>query len=613
MWCQVREDEWKGKSDKYEQRQERTTKGRENIEGEAERKKGDRYVPNLTMPERRTAEEGDLTEEWLQVMLEAQETATNPWIVGKLGDLLWRNKKRLASTEQKRITDCARRAVKAWLSVDAVADAGLDLTTAWPRAASVAEEAGPETLRSEIKARMKNVLEELAAEKPGKEGQVLAGQAATIALQRCRTDQRERNEIARILARLADKYDRDGDHNWTQGTRKDARRWAQRGGDNNFADEQGWLWGLEEIRWVEDTHGGENETPWALSMYYGEAITAMESYAKKKGNEHNLEELEAVRVKQQGYALRSGEGLKEFTTGPIDISEYVEKAEAETKGKSFNEAMQRLALAPRVPQDKVWFERKAAQAYAGTLSALATHVFVDQNGQRIRPEKDREGTLSAPAMEQFDIHAHWAVDTQIVPRVRVITEEHRGEGKEWFLDLSRKSRWVPESHQESWAEGLMAGLAWDWKGSMHLLLPRVEACLRHVAWEAGILRLKKHTGTTDEAWGMRDTLESERSKKLVSESLRTELNATIHAPSGWNLRNRHCHGLMGDMNYNHHASVYTWWLLLHITLCAAIRQDLPLRTFAEFGGKDGEGVTSKREVVQPPSSPAAGATNPSAD
>lgn len=541
---------------------------------------GDSYTPNYVWDGKRSSAEDDLEPEWLKVLLDAQEQATNPWIVGKLGDLIWRAIGKLPKEQRKRAVSARDRAGQAWLALDPIGtECEHDVAISWCRAASLARESHNAILQARGKETFLGTLKRVLETPQGEEAPRLAGGAAEAALRRCKMDQGERKTVTDLLVRLAARYEAEGDHNWSQGTRKEAVEWACKAGENGIANDLRWQWGLEQIQWAEATHGGEGGTPWVLAMLYSQAIVEMAQGASQgASHEGRPEHLEALRRKQHEYAERSHEGLTEFRSEPVDISTYVEESKAAVRGRTFNNAALGLAVRAHSPRERKTHEDAAQRSQEGfVLHAMTSAVVVNKQGQEIRHSLDPEG-LSKIGMEHFTIQAGLAVDTRIVPMMAVIREEHGPAPIEWYVDLCEKSAWVPDEHKASWARGLKHGMEREWFESMHILLPRIESCLRHVARQAGTLRTKKLGGRHDVAWWLNDLLTRERSEALISEAWRTELHAAACGTTGWNLRNEHCHGLLDDDAYATGPCVYTWWLLLHCTACAALETGLPLRT-----------------------------------
>ena len=46
-----------------------------------------------------------------------------------------------------------------------------------------------------------------------------------------------------------------------------------------------------------------------------------------------------------------------------------------------------------------------------------------------------------------------------------------------------------------------------------------------------------------------------------------ELRVLFLDQNGADLRNRIAHGLMSHDHYFHHASIYAWWFIFHLTIC----------------------------------------------
>lgn len=551
------------------------------------------YGPAVGMSSGRTTQEG-IPCEWRDCLLDAQKRARNPWIVGRLGDLVWRSTRRLNQArgeDRKPYVKAARRAIDAWLSVWAPGQPeGLGaicaLMDVWPRMASLTSEVGTKDQKRRVWERMFALLRQGAEEAQTEGVPYLVVKAAEAALRRCKPDRRRKEDVADTLATMAREMAADAETNelcaqWLRGIRERTTEWT---GEQTLKAEMFWEMGRERIAKAEARHGKASgtEIPWVLATEYAEGIKEMERGGRTEPEREA--ELEEMRRKHHEYMGRSYEGLTPIEVPMPELVKVAAEAEASVEGRSYNEAMVVLAMVSHRPQGAEWYKAEGEKVQSeGILAQMAHRVHLAPSGQQVHHEeheKKRCWAMGETALERFNHFTALTTQVQILPRIRKIREEHGDEPKKaWYRELCEQSAWVPANHRAAWARGLECGMRWEWTESMHWLLPRFEACLRGLADKAGILRLKKHSGAIEPHWLLIDLLDPERSAQLISEEWRSEIEAAIASPTNWNLRNNHCHGMMGDEDYNSIPSVYTWWLALHMTVSAAVPDNtLPLRT-----------------------------------
>lgn len=551
------------------------------------------YGPPVHMNSGRTTQE-EIPSEWRDCLRDAQQGAENPWIVGRLGDLVWRRTRRLdkaRSKDRKPYVEAARKAIDAWLNVwdpgqPERLGAICALMDAWPRMAGLAGETGTEEQKRKAGERMFAILQQ-GADEAGTEGlPYLVVSAAEVALRRCKLDRKRKEEVAETLANMARVMAANADTNercaqWLRGIRQRCVEWTR---EKTLRADMLWELGREKIAKAQALHGKASgtETPWVLAMEYADGIEEMKQGTR--GAPRREAELEEMRRKHHEYMARSHEGLTPIEVLMPELVEMAAEAKASVGGMSYHKAMLVLAMGFHRPQSAKWYKAESEKAQSESiLSAMVTRVHLAPSGQQIHHEeheKKRSWAMGENALEHFNHVTALMTQVQILPRIRKIREEHGDEPKKaLYRELCEQSGWVPANHIAAWARGLECGMRWEWTESMHWLLPRFEACLRGLADKAGILRLKRHNGAIEPHWLLMDLLDPERSAQLISEEWRSEIEAAVASPTNWNLRNNHCHGMMGDGDYDGIPSVYTWWLALHMTVSAAGQdRTLPLRT-----------------------------------
>ena len=133
----------------------------------------------------------------------------------------------------------------------------------------------------------------------------------------------------------------------------------------------------------------------------------------------------------------------------------------------------------------------------------------------------------------------------------------------------RQTRSSLRGREELFARGFLAGFRWNLAESLSILVPQLENALRHVLVGAG------HEVTTRDKHGLQNfiqmgTMLSERREGLnaiLGTDIVQELRVLFVDQNGADLRNQIAHGLMRHEQFFHHASIYAWWFIFHLTIC----------------------------------------------
>lgn len=131
-------------------------------------------------------------------------------------------------------------------------------------------------------------------------------------------------------------------------------------------------------------------------------------------------------------------------------------------------------------------------------------------------------------------------------------------------ELIAKSRFIPEERVSIYTRGLYHGFRGDFLEAVHILVPQIENCLRHILTTHGKITIK-----------LAEELQKEMSlssyfkhlKSILHEDLIFELEGLLNEAFGENLRNNLAHGLSATSIFNDsYLGLHTWWLALKLSL-----------------------------------------------
>lgn len=300
---------------------------------------------------------------------------------------------------------------------------------------------------------------------------------------------------------------------------------------------------------------------------------AHEAYRNIPGMRAQAEKVYAQLREAQRRSLKY---MGPITTKIPNASELIRRARDWVAGKSRREALLALATVVQVTD----FERETETARdlmaRYPLQGLFGGVTVDESARVVgrtrsaftTDEKEFELALWERVVRGVDLGYQVESQTGIVPAMNQLNLEH-SLGLEDMVDLVVHNPFVPPGHEELFARGFLAGFRWDLAESLSILVPQLENSLRHLLARAG------NEVTTRDKHGLQNfiqmgTMLSERRpdfEAILGTNVVQELRVLFLDQNGADLRNRIAHGLMSHDHFFHHASIYAWWFIFHLTIC----------------------------------------------
>jgi len=247
-------------------------------------------------------------------------------------------------------------------------------------------------------------------------------------------------------------------------------------------------------------------------------------------------------------------------------------AQANLRGHSFEIAVGRLACVTK-PTDAVAL-RKEVEANAsrfiftqlGNVTALDSSGKVADSAPSLTfgsPEEREEGIRKQMVQQASQVHWPMQVGWKIEPARLTIIAEHGVR----LIDLGflvDDNPLIPFGHSGIYQRGIQAGFFGDWLVSMHLIIPQIEASLRYVLQQNGVITSTLESDGTQKERDLNQLLWLPETEKVFGADITFDLRGILVERFGCNMRNESAHGLMPEGAFYQPAASYLWWLVIHL-------------------------------------------------
>ncbi|MBD1808625.1 DUF4209 domain-containing protein [Microcoleus sp. FACHB-SPT15] len=256
----------------------------------------------------------------------------------------------------------------------------------------------------------------------------------------------------------------------------------------------------------------------------------------------------------------------------IDISELVEQARENVRGKNFQDALFALALLSTPTNVSHLRQQVQNQAREFVLSHLFPTVMMNERGKVVARKPGSvlsSDPNEAEAATRFEMNKNAAfyqgfhAQAFIEPARDQINLEHSVRVND-LLPIVSHSPFVPPEREYLFAKGLYAGLTGDFFTSTHILIPQIENSIRYLLWNRGVLPSGLDNRGIQKEYHLTTTLYCPEITSIFDEDTLFDLKSLLVEHSGSNLRNCMAHGLINDSEFLSPIMSYLWWLTLRL-------------------------------------------------
>lgn len=249
-----------------------------------------------------------------------------------------------------------------------------------------------------------------------------------------------------------------------------------------------------------------------------------------------------------------------------------EAAAAHVRGRTFEEALARLAHVTKPTNVADLCKQMESQSEEFIWDKIVGTNAVDYSGKvadKLPPTGLGSAEVEEAAMRkkmvqnareiQWQIQVTWKIE----PARVTILSEHGVRRRDLFF-LVAGNPFIPSGHEGIYVRGLQAGFFGDWLVAMHLLIPQVEASIRHVLQQNAVVTSTLDAEGIQQERDLNQLLWMPEMEQVFGPDITFDLRGILIERFGHNMRNESAHGLMPEGAFYQPASVYLWWLVLRL-------------------------------------------------
>lgn len=484
----------------------------------------------------------------------------NPEYRGRLADILW---------ECTKDFKCAQLAVRSFLeSADKLINAGewIGYAVRLERAAKIAARKGFEKLEAEVVAAVESGI---AACQNDRTNEALCRRLMTILL---RLHVGDAKKYATLSEQLATDFAAAG--NWHASERywDTASSWHRVNKDDAAA--QRCLAAAAEcnVSAAEANVAGPKRSYSFAAFWMGKGLEglrrAQADPARLVHVHRRLLELQKLALTEMGPMSLNLDEIPGFR----DNEAAAQKAAADhVRGHSFEFALGRFAFVSHPTNVAALKAQILKQSEETIFDKIVVETAIDRWGKTadtLAPSSvggPLEGEALRKRMVQMANEINWPLQVawHIEPARLAFTTEHavRRDSLRFLVSFNP---FIPKGHEGIYLRGIQAGFHGDWLVAMHLLIPQVEASIRLVLQQEGVVTSTLESDGTQKERDLNQLLWMPEMEKTFGSDIAFDLRGILIERFGHNMRNESAHGLMPEGAFYGSASVFLWWLIIHL-------------------------------------------------
>ena len=262
------------------------------------------------------------------------------------------------------------------------------------------------------------------------------------------------------------------------------------------------------------------------------------------------------------------------TNVATSIEAQSKRAKALVSGSTLEDALFKLAYATQPIDPKairIELENNAQHSIAHQIMGSAAVTGTGQVSATIGPlpstsGPEREAWFTAQSyMTAKQVRWPLMVDMFVDPAREQIIAEHDVDILA-LVELCTNNPAIPQGHEIIFARALHAGFYGDWLVSMHLLIPQIEAMIRHVFKAANAITTTMDSEGNQKELDLGGLLYLPSMEVLFKPEMTFSLRGILVEKFGCNLRNEMSHGLPPIGAFYSPEAVYLWWLAVHLAV-----------------------------------------------
>jgi hypothetical protein len=503
---------------------------------------------------RRALNPDDLVDEDLKALEEIMPEIDDPEMRARVADVVWIRCKNFKAAQ---------------IAVAAFLESAQRLRTAdlWPRfterlerAAQIAARKGFEEMEKTVVAAIEGYITEAAADP--KSG-LLCSKLMSILI---KLGEGDAKHYAALAEQLAKDFEQKGDWHVVERYWQRAELWHRRLNDE-AAMSRCRVAAAESYVSRSDAglpNGQPNFGYRAHWMGKGlEALRQAKADPKRIGEVHR----QFLALEKQALSEMQTVQLPEIPGMADDEKKAQEAAAGYVAGRPWEEALERFFHLLR-PTDTAALKAQVEKQSEETIfDKVVATVVVDRTGKVADTigatiDGDDAETLRKKMVQQaktinWPLRVSWCIEPV---RFRLCVEHSiRLSDLRFFVE---HNPFVPPGHEAMYLRGFFAGFYGDWLVAMHLLVPQVEASIRHVFQQYQVITSTLDAEGHQQEKDLNALLWMPEMEEYFGPDITFDLRGLLIERFGFNLRNESAHGLMPEAAFYQPGAVYLWALLM---------------------------------------------------
>jgi len=253
------------------------------------------------------------------------------------------------------------------------------------------------------------------------------------------------------------------------------------------------------------------------------------------------------------------------------LDDIAERSAESVKGRPLSDALAHLAFDHPLANVEAIKNEVLAQARSSPLASLFPPVHTDHEGRVVAtsPSLRGDGDDSPDVVEQHCLeHARewfWRYRACAIESARVQVVSDHFPGLSDLAFLVSDNPWIRPGHERICLKGIHAGLHNDFVVASHLLVPQIEATIRHLLSDTGETIVQMADGT-QEYRTLGALLDLPVFARRFSSTLRFELRGVLIQNKNAGFRHALAHGFALDGDCHGLSGITAWWLMLRLLI-----------------------------------------------
>ena len=330
------------------------------------------------------------------------------------------------------------------------------------------------------------------------------------------------------------------------------------------------LIGMSWIEEVEVRRKGITPSEMVSATFLEYALRELKRIPTKYRSNEVLKLLKSLPLEIHDAGVLSLEEMHEISSNPIDLSKVGEDLREKISNKPILEALAEFCNCAIIPSLEIEKE-SAINESKGSIRDLVSVSVLSEDGRKIfAPVPNKNGPFGIPEtiwfrmLTNYQVRLHLTFIALINPGLDILSSEHHLRIRD-FEVIVESSTLIPKQQQKIFALGLRSGFYGDFASALHLIVPQIEAMVRHHLKDAGVKTTFKDRDFVESENSLSTLLELPEAIEVFGIDLVYNLRAIFCGPSGPNVRNDLAHGLIGYETAQGALGGYVWWFALKLS------------------------------------------------